>query len=222
MFSEQNKRFSILMLAGTFVTGVVLTLVGVVIWIDAHPAPGVDPSDRISPLLLISAIVAFGGGVLTQLWAMAKAEQDRQLARVAVATAQQVQQEAAVSRTDLHAKVDELKAGQEQVVKQTNGELERKIKEGIAEAVARVKAEADKAIAEANRTAAEATAKLADMAGELHKIKHSMVAIQETGAHVKELREQAAEVGLLKDTNKRVQHIEQAVVPPDPTARPPT
>lgn len=170
MSTTESKRFLLLMMATAFVIGLSLAGVAFVIWMDAHPAAGVDPSTRISPLLLIGAIVTFGGGALTQLWGMLKQEQDRQLAsqdrelaKAAVQVAQDTQVAAAASRTELHAKVDAVQETATVVARQTNGEMDRKIREGVA-------ASLDPLV----EKVAAINSKVADIDSEMHKIKHDV------------------------------------------------
>jgi hypothetical protein len=167
---SKDNRFIVLMMAAGCVVGGTLVAILFVIWMDAHPGPGVDPATRVSPLLLIGAITVFGGGALTQIWAMLKNDQDRhlaahdrELAKTAVQVAQDTQVAAAESRVALHAKVDAVQQTATVVARQTNGEMDEKIRTSVA-----------KAIGPLVEKVASIDARVADIDKEAHKIKHDV------------------------------------------------
>jgi hypothetical protein len=133
-------------MVGAFILGVALVLIGLVVWVDAHPAAGVDGATKINPLLLIGGITAFAGVSLAQVWAMVKQEQDR-IARAQFrvettgalaeikSTAEATTTHATTAVQQAESVAKEVKAAINTLIRQTNGALDEKIVGAVSAAI---------------------------------------------------------------------------------------
>lgn len=174
-----DRRFLVLCMVGAFILGIALALIGLVVWVDAHPAPGVESASKVSPLLLIGAITVFAGGALTQVWGMIKQEQNNRRSEQfrAETTGALADIKTTAEVTTLHAHAaqqtaetvaNEVKQAISTLIRQTNGELDQKIVSAVSVAI-------EKKVPEAVAAAMQDTcSKIEDINSEMHKIKHSM------------------------------------------------
>jgi hypothetical protein len=196
--APENRRFVGLIAVIAFVIGSAMPLIGLVVWLDAHPAAGRDPASHVSPVVLIGLIVGFAGTALTQLWGMlkqeqdrqltrvaiTKAEQDRQLAKEAVATAVDTQTVAAASREVIHDKLDEIRATAKVVERQTNGEMDDKIRNGVAAAL---ESQLPGLIVQVMKPVTDLSKYVADIDKEVHKIKHDVKGLKQAAVFRNEI-----------------------------------